>query len=150
MITDKYKLHEVAKDLNVNSKEVIDLLNKHSDTPKKAQTALTNEELNLVFEHYTQNNQVKDFDEYFASGKTEKPTPKKEETKEATASKPVNTVQQQEENMDNKQNKQPQEQQPTAQTKPQEQPVAAQNKVQAESAPVAQQPKAKEQAPVTA
>lgn len=67
----KYRVHEVAKDLNVPSKDIITLLGKHFDTPKKHMTALTEEELNVVFEHFTQKNQVESFDAYFASGKKE-------------------------------------------------------------------------------
>lgn len=71
----KYRVHEVAKDLGVASKEVITLLKEYLGEEKKHMTALTEEELNIVFEYYTQKNQVKSFDEYFAS-KLEK---KKEE-----------------------------------------------------------------------
>ena len=49
----KYRVHEVAKDLGVPSKDVIDLLAKHFKEPKKHMTALTEEELNIVFEHFT-------------------------------------------------------------------------------------------------
>ena len=52
----KYRVHEVAKDLNVPSKDVIALLGQHFDTQKKHMTALTEEELNVVFEHFTQKN----------------------------------------------------------------------------------------------
>lgn len=86
----KYRVHEVAKDLNVPSKDVITLLGKHFDTPKKHMTALTEEELNVVFEHFTQKNQVENFDAYFASGKKEKPVEKpssKEEKSSAPAEK---------------------------------------------------------------
>ncbi len=62
----KYRVHEVAKDLNVPSKDVIELLGKFFDTPKKHMTALTEQELNVVFEHFTQKNQVESFDKYFA------------------------------------------------------------------------------------
>lgn len=65
----KYRVHEVAKDLNVPSKDIITLLGQHFDTPKKHMTALTEEELNVVFEYFTQKNQVENFDAYFASGK---------------------------------------------------------------------------------
>ena len=37
----KYRVHEVAKDLNVPSKEIIDLLQKHFGEVKKHMTALT-------------------------------------------------------------------------------------------------------------
>ncbi|MBR5485220.1 MAG: translation initiation factor IF-2 [Oscillospiraceae bacterium] len=86
MTNDKYRVHEVAKDLNVPSKDIIDLLGKHFDTPKKHMTALTSEELNLVFEHYTQNNQEKSFDEYFASGQ-KKEAAKPEQPKQEKAEK---------------------------------------------------------------
>ena len=53
----KYRVHEVAKDLNVDKKEIIDLLDRYfSGEQHKHATALTEEELNVVFEHYTQNN----------------------------------------------------------------------------------------------
>ena len=77
----KYRVHEVAKDLNVPSKDIITLLGKHFDTPKKHMTALTEEELNVVFEHFTQKNQVESFDTYFASGKKEE-VDEKEQPKE--------------------------------------------------------------------
>ena len=44
----KYRVHEVAKDLNVPSKEIIDLLQKHFGEVKKHMTALTEEELDSV------------------------------------------------------------------------------------------------------
>ena len=66
----KYRVHEVAKDLNVPSKEIIDLLQKHFGEVKKHMTALTEEELDVIFEHYTQLKAVPNFDAYFAENKT--------------------------------------------------------------------------------
>ncbi len=63
----KYKLNEVAKDLNVPNKEVAEVLKNRMNVIKKPTTTLTEEELNMVFEHYTQQNSVSSFDEYFAS-----------------------------------------------------------------------------------
>ncbi len=88
----KYRVHEVAKDLGVPSKDVIDLLAKHFKDPKKHMTALTEEELNVVFEHFTKKSQVKNFDEYFASGAKRVETPKAEELeekKESAQTKPA-------------------------------------------------------------
>ncbi len=62
----KYRVHEVAKDLNVPNKEVIDALQKYCGETKKHMTALTENELDIVFENFTQHNQVENFDEYFA------------------------------------------------------------------------------------
>ncbi|MBR2579031.1 MAG: translation initiation factor IF-2, partial [Clostridia bacterium] len=63
----KYRVHEVAKDLGVPSKDVIALLKDYLGEEKKHMTALTDDELNIVLEYYTQKNQVKSFDAYFAS-----------------------------------------------------------------------------------
>ncbi|MDR3644929.1 MAG: translation initiation factor IF-2 N-terminal domain-containing protein, partial [Clostridia bacterium] len=68
----KYRVHEVAKDLNIPSKDIIDLLGRFYDEPRKHMTALTEEELNLIFEHYSTENAVESFDAYFA---TVKPKP---------------------------------------------------------------------------
>lgn len=77
----KYRLHEVAKDLNLQNKDVIDLLAKYSDTPKKHMTALTDEELNIVFDYFTQKNQVESFDAYFKDT-TKTVVPREPEIKE--------------------------------------------------------------------
>ena len=72
----KYRVHEVAKDFGVASKDIIALLKEHLNVEKKHMTALNEEELNFIFEYYTQKNQVLNFNEYFAS---------KDETKEESA-----------------------------------------------------------------
>ena len=67
----KYKVSEVAKDLNVAPKDIANALAEHSDdTAKKknSQSSLTEEELNIVFEHFTQKNSTDDLDAYLASG----------------------------------------------------------------------------------
>ena len=88
MIT-KYKVNEVAKDLGINNKEVIEVLGKFYDEPKKAQSALDTKELDVLFDVLTQENSVASFDSYFAMKKVEekkeekaqKSAPKKEEKK---------------------------------------------------------------------
>ena len=87
----KYRVHEVAKDLGVPSKDVIALLMDYTGEERKHMTALTDDELNIVLEYYTQKNQVKSFDAYFASRnevETEeksKPAAKKEAKKASDA-----------------------------------------------------------------
>ncbi|MCI8623165.1 MAG: translation initiation factor IF-2 [Provencibacterium sp.] len=64
---DKYRVHEVAKDLGVPSKDVLGLLSDHfPDETLKHMTALTEKQLDLIFEHYTQKNAADNFDAYFA------------------------------------------------------------------------------------
>lgn len=88
--TNKYRVHEVAKDFNIKSNSVIDLLGKYFEEPKKHQTALTDEELDIVFETLTQENELQSFDEYFKVTAEKKEEPKAQETakKKADEEKP--------------------------------------------------------------
>lgn len=63
----KYKLNEVAKDLNLKSKDIISLLKEHLDITKRQTATLEESELNYIFEYYTQENEVESLDDYFAS-----------------------------------------------------------------------------------
>ena len=81
----KYKVADVAKDLKLQVKDVLDTLGEKFPA-KKAQTALTEQELNYVFEHYTKAKEVTSFAQYFAMAsqpkeELKKPEPKKEEPK---------------------------------------------------------------------
>ena len=62
----KYRVREVAKDLDIPNKEVLDTLQKYFPEPKKYMTALTEEELDVVFESFTQQRKLENFDGYFA------------------------------------------------------------------------------------
>ena len=76
----KYRVHEVAKDFDRDTKDIVALLGNYYEEPKKSMTALEEDELNTVFEVITQGNQVENFDAYFAM-QNEKPAPKKEAPK---------------------------------------------------------------------
>ena len=62
----KYKVKEVATDLDVATKDVIAVLKDKLGVDKKAMTALTEDELNFIFDYYTQLNAVADLSAYFA------------------------------------------------------------------------------------
>ncbi len=68
----KYKVNQVAKDFDRSSKDVTELLGEYYEEPKKSMTSLNDDELNVVFERITQDNQVESFDAYFNS-KDQKP-----------------------------------------------------------------------------
>ena len=72
----KYKAADLAKDLKEPVKDVLDVLGEKFPA-KKAQAALTEEELNYVFEHYTKKNEVTSFAPYFAMAGQPKPKRKK-------------------------------------------------------------------------
>lgn len=72
----KYRVHEVSKDFDKPSKDVIELVGKYfGGAPKKHMTALEDEELDVIFDTFTQQNQVENFDAYFAAIK--EPVPEK-------------------------------------------------------------------------
>ena len=81
----KTKLCDVAKDLRIDNQEIIDLMEKYDGVKRKNTTGITAEELNYVLEHYSQKNQVDNFDAYFKS-KYEKP--EIQEKPEVKAEKP--------------------------------------------------------------
>ena len=83
----KYKLGEVAKDFNKSAKDITDLLLKFFDEPKKNQTALDSKELDIIFDVLTQENQVENFNEYFATQKPVKKAEKKPAEKKAEPKK---------------------------------------------------------------
>ncbi len=89
----KIKLSDAAKDLNVSSQEILSYFAEKGDTKKKSGSSLTEDEMNLLLEHYTKANEVSSFDGYFASKDQPKPVVKKAkpeaaEKKPAPAKKP--------------------------------------------------------------
>ena len=89
----KYKVNELAKDLGLQTKDIVDVLAKYSDAPKKSGQNLEEDELNFVFEYLTQNNQISGIEVIFAEAaaaeesKKEKPQQPKEEAKPAQQNK---------------------------------------------------------------
>ena len=119
---NKYRVHEVAKDFDVPSKEILDIVSKHFDGQKKSMTALEEAELDVIFEIVTQENSVENFDAYFASANEPKKETKKKETEEkAEKAEPEK-----------------------AETKAEEQPAQAEKKAPAKTA---EQPKKKPKDP---
>ena len=60
MSFEKYRVHEVAKDLGKSTKEITQILTTYATTPKNHMQVLDDKELSLIFEHVTQKNQVAD------------------------------------------------------------------------------------------
>ena len=84
----KYKVHELAKDFDMKSNAVIDLLKQFDETPKKSQTSLTSDELDIVFDRFTTQYSVENFDSFFAAKKPEeKPQVEENSVKEEKAEK---------------------------------------------------------------
>ncbi len=62
----KYRVHEVAKDFDVTSKVITEILTEYATTPKNHMQVLEDEELNVIFEYMTQHNQMASIAEVFA------------------------------------------------------------------------------------
>ena len=79
MINTKYRVRDVAKDLDVETNYVTELIEKSFGGAKKSSmTALESDELDLLFDTVTKENAVDSFDEYFAL-KSKKEAPEKKE-----------------------------------------------------------------------
>lgn len=90
MAIKKNKLNEVAKDFNMQSKALIELLGKYFDGEKKSQATLEDKEMDVIFDVLTKQHSVESFDDYFAMQKEIKePAPKKETAKKASDKKPT-------------------------------------------------------------
>ena len=79
----KYRVHEFAKDFNVKSADIMNLLDTIEKKERTHMAVLTVPELDYLFNHYTKKNQVENFDAYFALAT--RPDP--EGTKKAEAPK---------------------------------------------------------------
>ncbi len=73
----KYRLKEVATDFGVTPKEIAEIIGKFYEKPKSNTQVLTEDELNVVFDVMTKNNQIESLAEVFAV----QPKPKAEEVK---------------------------------------------------------------------
>ena len=55
---EKYRVHEVAKDFNLPTKTITEILTKYVAAPKNHMQVLTDHELSVIFDYLTQHNQV--------------------------------------------------------------------------------------------
>ena len=77
----KYRIHEVAKDFGVPTKTISEIVAKYFEAPKNHMQALEEEQLDVIFEYMTINNQIDSLEEVFV-------VPAEEKTaKEASAAK---------------------------------------------------------------
>ena len=93
-MTEKCKLNDLAKDLGVSNKELIDLIEARFGEQKKATAVLVDQELNYVVEYYSKKGEVKSFDNYFADGEKKRaerlaPKPAEQKKPQKAAEKPA-------------------------------------------------------------
>ena len=84
----KYRIHEVAKDFNVASKVISQILTDYIAPPKNHMQVLETPELDVIFEYMTQHNQAESLEEIFKT--PAKPAaPAKEKPEAKAEQKPV-------------------------------------------------------------
>lgn len=94
-IVVKYRVHEVAKDFGVSSKEIGEILEKFSKAPKNHMQVLETDELDFIFDYLTQHHQLESLAEVFQeqpkkeTKPVKKAAPKREEKPEAAPEKPI-------------------------------------------------------------
>ena len=86
----KYKINTMAKDLNMKSKDLLDLFTKLGMTGRKHSSVVETEEFNVVMEALTSKKQVANFDDYLAgkvtiARKDDASAPKPEPAKQESA-----------------------------------------------------------------
>ena len=92
----KYRVREVASDFGMAPKEIAEIISKYFEKPKSNTQVLTDEELNVVFDHITQTHQIDSLEQVFAvAPKAEAkpvPAPVQEEKPVQTAAKEEKTA----------------------------------------------------------
>ena len=93
----KYRVHEVAKDFNMTSKEITQILTDYATTPKNHMQVLEDAELNDIFEYLTQHHQAASLEELYKVPDQPKAKPQAapaEAPKAAAAQQPAAQTQQ--------------------------------------------------------
>ena len=76
-MTNKYKISHLAKDFNVSSKDITDIVAEKTGVAKKSGAVLNEAEISVVFSALLNKNEVKSLDEYFAIGAESRAAAKK-------------------------------------------------------------------------
>ncbi|MDE6456661.1 MAG: translation initiation factor IF-2 N-terminal domain-containing protein, partial [Dysosmobacter sp.] len=79
MAIEKYRVHEVAKDFNLPTKTITEILTRYGAAPKNHMQVLTDRELSIIFDRLTQDHPVSDIQVVFQDTYQEaKPAPQEE------------------------------------------------------------------------
>ena len=65
-LTNKIKVHDIAKSFNLPSKEIMNILSEYSTPPKSHSAVMTEEEISIVLDYLTQKNQISSIEVIFA------------------------------------------------------------------------------------
>ena len=68
----KYRIHEVAKDFGMTSKDISQILTDYATTPKNHMQVLDDADLSVIFEYMTQHHQVKNMESLLGAQQSER------------------------------------------------------------------------------
>ena len=63
----KYRIKEVAADFGMQSKDIMAIVEKYYEKPKSNSMVLEDDQLNVIFDYLTQNNQIESLEQVFAA-----------------------------------------------------------------------------------
>lgn len=85
----KYRVHEVAKDFKTTSKVITEILTTYATTPKNHMQVLEENELDIIFEYFTQHNEIESIEDIYKESvepaKKDDKGPKKDQPKKQGA-----------------------------------------------------------------
>lgn len=84
-LDNKYRVHEVAKDFGVSTREITEILTKYRTEPKNHMQVLDDADLSVIFEYMTQHHQVKNMESLLGAQQSER----KEQPAAKQAEKPA-------------------------------------------------------------
>ena len=70
---NKYRVHEVAKDFGLPTKDIVEILTQYATAPKNHMQALEDGELSIIFDYLTQKHPVSGIEVIFADAPQEAP-----------------------------------------------------------------------------
>ena len=139
----KQKIKEVADDFAMPAKKLIEIVGKFYEKPKSSSQNLTEDQLNVIFDYITQQNQIDSIEQVFAAAAAKKeapaPAPAPAPAAPAAQNKPAAPAQ------SNQPRPQQQNQQPRPQQNNVQRPAQPQNNQNNQNAQRPQQPNAQQQ-----
>ena len=85
-IVNRYKVNDLARDFGMQTKQIVEILGKYFDKPKKSGQNLNDHELTVVFEYLTQHNQASSIESIYADVPASAPAPAPQEPEKARPS----------------------------------------------------------------
>ena len=145
----KQKIKEVADDFAMPAKKLIEIVGKFYEKPKSSSQNLTEDQLNVIFDYITQQNQIDSIEQVFAAAAAKKEAPAPAPAQQAKPAAPAQNTQAGSQPRPQGGQNQPRPQQQNQQPRPQQnnvqRPAQPQNNQNNQNVQRPQQPNAQQQ-----